>query len=222
MLIEEMHMNVPAECGIFGLANGMALRSQPEPAHLTTVFECVIGRYYRNRMRLRLRQARGGGGTAAIEAQVDHALAAEPGTVTRRRSLVVDLAVIGMSGRMRREHETLLEQFLEGGILAPHAAYALWLLHGTRSAERACATLSPFVADPYYGPTALGYLAEMGPDAAGALDTIDTLLARRRRLTVNDPDWRYELRSDENLCAASRAARQSITSTPDQDVSAAK
>jgi hypothetical protein len=37
----------------------------------------------------------------------------------------------------------------------------------------------------------MGYRAEMGPDAAAALDAIHAVLARRRSLTVNDPDWRY-------------------------------
>jgi len=213
MLIEEASANVPAECGISNLANEMLLRSEPEPAHLATVFDCVAGRYYRNRMRLLLRQARGERGITAIEAHVDHILATEPGTVMRRRSLVIDLAVIAAGGAMRPEHEALLERFLNGRVFAQHAAYALWLLHGTRAAERACATLSASVAEPYYGPTSLGYLTEMGPDAVEALDTIDALLARRRRLTVNDPDWRYELRSDESLCAAARCARRRILSS---------
>lgn len=211
MLIEEANANVPAECGIFSLVSEMALRSEPEPAHLATVFDCVNGRYYRNRMRLQLRKARGEHGIAAIEARVDHVLATEPGKTARNRSLVVDLAVIAAGGAMRREHEVLLEQFLSTSVFAQHAAYALWLLHGSRAAERACATLSTTVADPYYGPTALGYLAEMGPDAVRALDAIDALLARRRRLTVNDPDWQYELRSDDRLCAAARCARRRIS-----------
>lgn len=210
MLIEEANASVPAKCGIFSLVNEMALRSEPEPTHLATVFDCVTGRYYRNRMRFRLHQARDERGIAVIEAHVDHILATEPGAVARNRSLVVDLAVIAASGAMRQEHEALLEPFLNSRIFAQHAAYAHWLLHGPRAAERACAALLPSVADPYYGPVAMGYLAEMGPDASMALDAIDTLLARRRRLTVNDPDWCYELRSDERLCAAARCARRWI------------
>lgn len=210
-LIEDVNANLPAKCAISKLTDEIALRSQPEPVHLAPVFDCLTGRYYRNRMRLRLRQARDERGVAAIEAHVDHTLASEPETVTRQDSLVIDLAVIAASGTMRQEHEALLEQFLDNGSLALHAAYALWLLHRTRAADRACATLTAHVADPYYSPSVLGYLAEMGPDAAGALDAIDILLARRRRLTVNDPDWRYELHSDERLCAAARDARRSIT-----------
>jgi hypothetical protein len=212
-VIEEVDAVFPAGCGKGGVATDIAQRGDVEPAHLATVFECTTGLRTRARMRRRLRQVHDEKGTAAIEAEVDQAIATMSGPYPYRVSVVIDLAVIAANGTMRPEHEALLEQALDDGAHSLHTAYALWLRHGARAAERACAVLTPTVADAYFGPTALGYLAEMGPDAAGALAAIDAVLARRRRLTVNDPDWRHELRTDEDLCAAARSARHAITTS---------
>lgn len=191
-----------------------AARSHTDPVYLAPEFDCLLGQHFRARMRSL--SARGQSSSleaagTAVDEWFTHVNAPQATPRKSIRGMITELIYLAAAGRIRTDGLIVLECLASTeSPYTAHAAYGLWLVHGPTAAERSSAILARHIADAYVGPISLGYLAAMGRDAAGALDQIEALLSRRRRICVHDPSWQYELRSDDLLCAAARSARATI------------